>query len=59
MTEHRDFPTVFKLVSGAPFESIRPNKKKAVFKVARPYLNLLEKPIIFQVFWKKIQFYAF
>ena len=32
---------------------VRPNKKIDVFRVTQPYLNLLLKPSIFQVFWKK------
>ena len=35
------------------FVSIRPNKRIPVFRVPRPYLNLLVKPEFFQVFFKK------
>ena len=31
-----------------------PNKNIPVFRVTRPYLNLLVKPRFFQAFWKKI-----
>ena len=31
---------------------LRPNKKMPVFRVIHPYLNLLMKHRIFQVFWK-------
>ena len=35
--------------------NLRPNYKIPMFRVTRPYLNLLVKPsIFFQVFWKKI-----
>ena len=34
---------------------LRSNKKIPVFRVARPYLNILMKPrMYFQVFWKNI-----
>ena len=53
MGDNLDMFTLVATMLDMSVHLIRPNKKIPVFRVTRPYLNILVKPIFFQVFWEK------